>query len=433
MIDGYNLSLEKGTGIATYSRNLSYNLEALDYSVNVLYGTHSSPSLHPLIQEISFFDSRIGKESKWKKKIKRIKQALQSPFGLNAYEVPITGAVITDTFKSRLPYFDKIYNVPQLFILAKRHFKKFKKFLTVRLPSRPDIAHWTYPIPLRIAGAKNIYTLHDLVPLRLPYTTLDYKKNYLKILRCIVKNADHICTVSKCSKQDIINLLGVKEQNITNTYQSVEIPQKYLKKPISDIKSEIEGTFGLDYKKFFLFFGAIEPKKNIDRLIQAYLSSSVDIPLVIAGPKAWKSEEELRLLFDDHIRWLVQKNGETRVKRKIIQLNYVPFPLLISLIRCARSVLFPSLYEGFGLPVLEAMLCGTPVMTSKRGSTPEIAGDAAVLVDPYNVREIRDAIKQLSIDESLCKKLSHIGPKHIEYFSPDHYQKRLDSMYSSIV
>ena len=110
-------------------------------------------------------------------------------------------------------------------------------------------------------------------------------------------------------------------------------------------------------------------------------------------PKAWKGENDFKLLYDDNIRTLLRVGDETRVKKQVIQLSYAPYPLLISLIRGAKATVFPSLYEGFGLPLLESMLLGTPVISSTASSIPEVAGDAALLVDPYDARQISDAIR----------------------------------------
>jgi glycosyltransferase involved in cell wall biosynthesis len=98
------------------------------------------------------------------------------------------------------------------------------------MQEKPDLMHWTYPLPLKISSIPNIYTLHDLVPLRLPYTTLDNKRKYLRLVEKIASSADHIVTVSESSKNDIIKILGVTPERITNTYQSVSIPEKYANK-----------------------------------------------------------------------------------------------------------------------------------------------------------------------------------------------------------
>jgi len=303
----------------------------------------------------------------------------------------------------------------------------------VRLPEKPDLMHWTYPMPLRIGGIPNLYTLHDLVPLRLPYTTLDNKRQYLKMVRKIAQTADHIVTVSESAKADIMTILGVPEKRITNTYQAVNIPAKYRDKPTQIVELELRGTFGLDYKDYYLFWGSIEPKKNVGRIIEAYLASGVKAPLVIVGAQAWKSEDELKLLDDDHLRTMIRIDNETRVKRKIIQLSYAPFPLLVSLIRGAKCTIFPSLYEGFGLPVLESMLLGTPVISSNTASIPEVAGEAAILVDPYDSQKIAQAIRDVDNDEGLRSSLVSAGLIQAKKFSGIEYACRLKKLYGSLL
>jgi glycosyltransferase involved in cell wall biosynthesis len=432
MLDGYNLALEKGTGVATYARNLSYCGHDLGHRVEVLYGTRAAPGINKLIREIAFFDPYVGRPPAWLQLLRRARQLVVSPFGQRAVYVPITGKVIATTFRSRLPYFDRIWNVPDLFGLSYRHFRLYGSRLQVSVPVTPSVMHWTYPLPLRVGGAKNIYTMHDLVPLRLPFTTLDNKRRYFKLCRMLVRRADHIVTVSEASRRDIINLLGAREDKVTNTYQAVDIPERYANKPESHVKDEVEGSFGLPYKGYMLFYGAIEPKKNIGRLIEAYLASNIDTPLVVLGAHAWKSEEELRLLYEDHIKFLVQIGAETHVKRRVIQLGYAPFPLLVSIVRGAKALLFPSLYEGFGLPVLEAMKLGTPVLTSDQGSIPEIAEDAAILVDPYDARAMANAIRALDTDADLRGALREKGMKQAAKFSVDAYAARLKDLYERL-
>lgn len=432
MIDGYNLGLEKGTGIATYARNLSYCAHALGHDVRILYGGKQAPGVIPLLKEIAFFDTNAGSPPAWLVKLREIYSLFAAPYGHLATQVPITGAVVADGFKSRLPYYDSIWNAPDLFGRSFTAFSFFRLLSRVVMRDRPHLMHWTYPLALRVVGARNIYTFHDLIPLRLPYTTLDNKRRYLRLCMRLARRANHIVTVSECSRQDIINLLGVKPEKVTNTYQAVTIPDKYRNKPADIVKMEVEGTFGLRYKEYFLFYGAIEPKKNIGRLIEAYLGSGVETPLVILGSHAWKSEQELRLLYDDHIRSLITVGDETRVKRRVVRLDYAPFPLLVSLIRGAKATCFPSLYEGFGLPVLESMLLGTPVLTSNTSSIPEVAGDAAYLVDPYDTREMAHAIRELDSNEALRAELIGKGLKQAAKFNEDIYQKRISELYTSV-
>src|SRR6218665_3461819 len=104
--------------------------------------------------------------------------------------------------------------------MARRHFRLYGSFMDAAYEKSAAIAHWTYPLPVRLKGAANIYTIHDLVPLRLPYTTLDNKREYYRTIREIVRKADHIVTVSEASKRDILDLFDVPEDRVTNTYQS---------------------------------------------------------------------------------------------------------------------------------------------------------------------------------------------------------------------
>lgn len=434
LIDGYNLGLEKGTGVATYARNLSFALGALGHEVGVVYGGKASAFREPLIREIAFFDSNVGDPPAWLRKVNAVRDAARGPFGHRALPVPLSGTVILDTFKSRLPHFDALYNAEKLFTRAHNQYAFWRRMGQVYIDYAPQIVHWTYPLPLYCGGrSRNVYTLHDLVPLRLPYTTLEKKRRYFQMCRDIVRRAHHIVTVSETSRQDIINILGAPPEKVTNTYQAVTIPDKYRLKPLELVRREVEGTFGLTFQGYFLFFGSIEPKKNLGRLIEAYLGSAVETPLVIVGAQAWKSEQELRLLYDDHIRSLITDGRETRVKRRVVQLDYAPFPLLVSLIRGARATMFPSIYEGFGLPVLESMLLGTPVLSSNVSSIPEVAGDAACLVDPYDTRAMAEAIRALDSDANLRASLSDKGLRQARLFDEASYQRRLADMYAGVM
>jgi glycosyltransferase involved in cell wall biosynthesis len=432
LIDGYNLGLETGTGVATYARNLSFCAHDLDYDVDILYGTRSAP-FQKLLREIAFFDSQVGKPQKFWQIVQAIQDIAAAPVGLRARSVPITGRVIIKTFKSRLPYYDRLWNVPNLFNRANDQFGFLKKRLKVYVPSRPNLVHWTYPLPLQVVGAKNIYTMHDLVPLRLPYTTLDIKRRYFNLSRMLAKRGDHIVTVSECSKRDIVNLLGIPERKVTNTYQAVDIPAKYADKSPELVKREVEGTFNLPYKGYMLFFGAIEPKKNVGRLIEGYLGSKIETPLVLVGKLAWKSEQELKLMSDDVLRYLETINQFTFSRQRIQHIDYAPFPILVSLIKGAKAVLFPSLYEGFGLPALEAMLLGTPVLTSTEGSMPEVVGDGALTVDPYDSLAIAEGIRALDGNAELRGDLVARGLVRAREFSPDAYKRRLSELYKRLI
>ncbi|SFK25802.1 glycosyltransferase family 4 protein [Falsiroseomonas stagni] len=438
-IDGYNLSLDQGTGVATYCRNLTQRLHALGAEVGVLYGQKSSSGRDDLLREVGLYDATPRPLPPRQQAYEDFRARLKLAMGPMARAVPRTDRVVLRGLEARLPQADRLWNVPGLFRAAVQRAAPGRKFGRVRLPDRQDVMHWTFPLPLRVEGARNIYTIHDLVPLRMPYATLDSKRRYLGTIRRIAAEADHIATVSEASKRDIMNLLGVPEERISVTYQCVEIPAALAEKPEALARAEVKGAFGLEWGGYWLFFGAIEPKKNIGRIIEAYLASGSPWPLVICGKHGWQVRQELALLFEDDHRQFPEDTrydgpqGMTRKLRdRVILLDYAPFRLLVSLIRGARSLLFPSLYEGFGLPALEAMLLGTPVLTSNVASLPEVVGDAALMVDPYDTRAMAEAIQALDANDDLRAELSWRGPRQAALFDAAHYDARLVEMYAKL-
>jgi glycosyltransferase involved in cell wall biosynthesis len=202
------------------------------------------------------------------------------------------------------------------------------------VPDPPHIMHWTYPLPIKLEGAHNIYTIHDLVPLRLPHTTLDDKGYYLALIRGCIAHASRICTVSDSSRADILRLFPQAAGKVTNTYESIDISTESVPEG-AELDDFLHGVFGLKTRGYFLFFGSLEPKKNIGRLLEAYLSAGITAPLVIVGAQAWKSERELGLL--------KLHNHRLEGGPQIRQIDYLPFATLLRLISGARAVVFPSM------------------------------------------------------------------------------------------
>jgi glycosyltransferase involved in cell wall biosynthesis len=285
--------------------------------------------------------------------------------------------------------------------------------------------HWTTPLPTYAKGIANIVTFHDLIPLRLPHTTMDNTKVYMDLCLEAVRRADHIAVVSETTRQDVERILGVPADRITNTYQAVDLPRTLTERPQQDVELELEGVFNLGWKDYFLHFGAIEPKKNLGRIVEAYLASGSKTPLVLIGGRAWLDEGETALLSQ------VKRDGGPNADR-IRQYEYMPFSLLVSLIRGARATLFPSLYEGFGLPVLESMALSTAVLTSTGGSLPEVAGDAAIVVDPYDVQGIARGIQALDADHAMNAECVARGLIQAARFTPEAYQERLRALYANV-
>jgi glycosyltransferase involved in cell wall biosynthesis len=183
----------------------------------------------------------------------------------------------------------------------------------------------------------------------------------------------------------------------------------------------VETVYGAEPGQYALFLGAIEPKKNLKRLIEAFLIANPGIPLLLAGPKGWLNKEDLELI-----------QTVSAQQSMVRQLGYLPRRHVTALLKCARFFVFPSIYEGFGLPVLEAMQLGVPVLTSNTSSLPEVAGDAAVLVDPLDLNQMTKGIRALANDSDLRAELSFRGPKQATKFSEEIYQQRLAAAYRKV-
>lgn len=407
-IDGLNLALSHGTGIARYARGLLRNIAGMGFQSGIVFGTDYVPSPDAMLNEIYFLQS-----------LNRSPKPIRAPFWrrlitsrphLNPVEIRFAGMIKSE----RTDIYDAhhVWNIRNLFRFAAFFFRKTGRFLEIDIPEI-DIMHWTAPVPVRMKNARNIYTIHDMIPLIIPESTLDNKEYFYKLCLCISKNADKVCTVSSNSRQDIISITGMDHSRVFNTYLDSD--------PIESVVNFRKGMLGLQDKCYFLFFGAFEPKKNLGRLLAAYMLSGTDFPLVIAGSNGWGAEEDRKLLN-------AMMAGAYR--NKIIHLEYVADGILQVLIKGARATLFPSLYEGFGLPILESMVLGTAVITSRVGSIPEVAGDAALLVDPYDVDDIARAICALASDDATRKALERRGAEQARRFGTEEYRKKLAELYS---
>ena len=428
--DGLNLSLAQGTGVATYTRMLAKVVRDLGYEVGVVYASAQKPPKDRLLREVAFFDERQAIKTPLTRQIINWgADQLRSFAAIRPLPVEFDGVVIRRQFETTLPADHRAFATRHLFANARAHFARTNKFVRLVFDPSPNIFHCTYPLPLRAKAACNIYTIHDLVPLRLPFTTLDNKRQMFRLLKKIAKQADHIVTVSENSKRDIIELLGVEERRVTNTYQAVHFPTAYRERPDAMIAEQLEGSFGLELSEYLLFFGALEPKKNVGRLIEGYLSSGVDIPLVLVAGGGWHNQADAKLIDELRDKQRSEALANRRPRRTVHRYDYVPHSLLATLIRGARAVVFPSLYEGFGLPVLESMVLGTPVVTSRKSSVPEVAGDAALLVDPYSADEIAGAIRMIVNDADLRAELARRGRVQAENFSIDRYRERVGALY----
>ncbi len=298
------------------------------------------------------------------------------------------------------------YAGAEIFRVAQVHFDLYGRLLPLRVPGPPGIMHWSYPVPLRLVGWKNVYTVHDAIPFDHPGLTPINARRHARLLRAIMRHAAALVTVSADAKARIVAATGCAEGFVTNCSQPVILPSTAPPPP--------DGHASGGY---FLFCGSIEPRKNLVRLAEAHRASGTALPLLIVGPDGWRAGEVLAA---------IGSSGGVR------RLPYQGRDALIGLIAHARALLFPTLAEGFGLPVAEAMALGTPVMTSAGGALAETAGGAAITVDPADVAAMAGAIASLAGDDALVRELARRGRVRAAAFSLDRFAARLVAFYDSL-
>ncbi|WP_170850198.1 glycosyltransferase family 1 protein [Beijerinckia sp. 28-YEA-48] len=416
-------------------------VQQLGYSTDIITGVDFTPSRTDSTRNrLMFHDESERFESRLsaKKTVRSFNTLLSSPFGSHAADMStaIPGNFVLPeqrNISAALDSFDRRYASYRLFDAAYHHAITWRRPLQVRLPRdapRPNIVHLTHATPLRISGSPTVVTLHDIIPIILPHATLEHLQHYRIVVQTIIDKADHIITVSERSRADIIRLFRMDEKRISNLYQSVTLPDTFISKPEAEIEHELD-FLQLKPNGYFLYFGAIEPKKNIKRLIEAYRWANPKRPLIICGTLGWDYEADLEAINDKRYTKFIINDNRIEKLNSVRHIPYVPLEQLVGLIRGARAVLFPSLYEGFGLPAAEAMLLGKPVLASNSSSLPEIAGDAAMLVDPMDVAQIARAIRILDSDSDICAELSRRGPQQMSNFSPQIFQQKLREIYAN--
>ncbi len=286
-----------------------------------------------------------------------------------------------------------------------------------------DLFHTTYyPIP-PLVDKKTILTVHDVRLMRFPETYSRSRYWFLKLaVPYSVKRADKIIADSDFTKEELVKLLGVPREKIAVVHPGAN-PRF---KPIRDQTSLKRVTAKLSLPdRFVLFVGHLEPRKNLARLVEAFsiLKSKTKLPhkLVILGRESWGYKPVLEA---------AERHNECS---DIVFTGYVDEDDLPLVYNLADALALPSLYEGFGLPLLEAMACGVPVVTSKVSSLPEVAGKAAILVDPYNVEEIADGLVAALGDEALRRALINKGLARAKKFRWEEAAAQIIHVYEEVI
>ncbi|MFA6239607.1 MAG: glycosyltransferase family 1 protein [Candidatus Hydrogenedentales bacterium] len=269
-----------------------------------------------------------------------------------------------------------------------------------------DLIHYPANFGALLRRMPSVLTVHDLTFLRDPSWYKAERATYYRIaIRRSVRNARRIIAVSQATANDLTNMLGVPAERIDVVHNGVD-PRF---KPIGEQgRREVSAKYALA-DPYVLFVGTIEPRKNLPRLVEAWSSvaGNAGPSLVIAGRQGWKTEA---------VRESVARSPHGK---RVRFLGHVPPEDLPALMSGAAVFAYPSLYEGFGIPVAEAMACGTPVLTSNVSSLPEVAGDAAVLVDPEDTIAIASGLERLLSSESLRSDLRGRGLRRANQLSWD--------------
>jgi len=239
---------------------------------------------------------------------------------------------------------------------------------------------------------RSVVTIHDLGYLHFPEAHPRAQRLYLDLsTRWNARASARIVADSRATKDDLVRHYGAPPDKIAVVHPGVEPSARRVED--SERIQSVKSRYGVE-GEYLLFLGTLQPRKNLARLIEAFArSSDRERKLVIAGKKGW--------LIDD-LPGQVERHG---LGRRVIFAGYVPDEHKAALLSGATALVFPSLYEGFGFPVLEAMACGAPVICSRTSSLPETAGDAALFVDPLDVDAIASAIDRLTSDAALRWKL----------------------------
>ena len=313
--------------------------------------------------------------------------------------------------------------------ITPRWFARIWHRLQIPLPvetfvGRVNLFHATdFTLPPVLPGVKTLLTIHDLSFVRAPETTTPVLKAYLdRVVPRSVRRATHVLADSQATKDDLIALYGTPPEKITVLLSGVN-PEFA---PVTDAEARraVRRRYDLPDNPYILSIGTVQPRKNYARLITALATLGAaydDVHLVIAGGRGWLDSPIFRAVYDQGMEDRVHFIGFARDQ---------DLPALYSEAACLA---YPSLYEGFGFPVLEAMACGTPVVTSTISSMPEVAGEAALLVDPYDVEAIAAAIARALSDEALRRDLIRRGFRQAARFTWERTARQLREVYERVL
>ena len=373
----------KPTGVGLYVSNLISSLHLLqkqeDFQLRVIY----QPGL-----------------KKWLQCDRSFPQPLQkyAPVYLLPIPVRISNFLINQDFQSALSYFEKYFD-------------------------SPDIVHGTNYTVYPCQKSLKVMTIYDLTFIRYPEYINEVVEKYSQYVKRCLQWTDLVLTISESSKQDIVKYLKVEPEKIYVTPLASRYNPNYLSVDnIHNLKTQINYDFSQPY---LLFVSTIEPRKNIHTLISAfnYLKAKykIDHNLILIGRKGW------------HYQPILVEIENSPWSHQIYHLDYLSDELVALFYSKADIFVYPSHYEGFGLPVLEAMTLGTPVVTANTSSLPEVTGNAALLVNPNDQIQLAEAILKVISDSQLRQELIRKGRERAKLFSWEKTARETLKAYKSII
>jgi glycosyltransferase involved in cell wall biosynthesis len=295
--------------------------------------------------------------------------------------------------------------------------------LVAELRRRPvDLLHVQYTAP-PVAPCPVVATIHDISFEHLPETFKRRSRAQMRLtIRRTARDSAHIIAPSEFTRRDIIETYRIAPEKIT----TIPLAAASHFRPVTneDELTQVQRRYGIE-SSYILAVGSIQPRKNLARLIEAYAllhqtTRAVRLPkLVVVGKRAWLYAETLRAV------------EKSKVREQIIFTGYAPESDLPALYSGARCFVYPSYFEGFGLPPLEAMQCGAPVIVGNRTSLPEVVGDAGLQIDPFDVDALASALERLIEDESLRANLRERGLERARQFSWRETARRTLAVYES--
>lgn len=275
------------------------------------------------------------------------------------------------------------------------------------------------PKTIKKTKAKSILTIHDLIFIRFPelYKPFD-RKIYLNKVKYSCNYADKIIAISQQTKNDIVDFLKVDDKKIEVVYQGCN--PIYHKKFDDDFKNIIRKKFKLP-EKYLLNVGTIEPRKNILSVVKAIIEHNIDIKLVVIGKKT---------KYYNEIEKYLSKNNK---QEQIIFLENVDIKEIATIYQMTEIFLYPSIFEGFGIPIIEAINSGVPVITSKGSCFAETGGKDSIYIEPYNIDEIADAINFLLKNSEKRQQIIDNGYKFVEKFKEENIANDIIKVYQSVL